>query len=327
MKPTNLEGNECCFVFNYYRLSPFDCAVIGKFLSSVLTNLKGVIPTSLHALNCQIGDYGLEQLLKPAISTAHSLPCPTTNIKHSNPVQLNLNVNLITHKSVEKLKCVLTLKGNVFTDLHLTGNFGNSMTNKYIVLKYLIECLSHKQCSVCHLFVVSCGFTEQHMYHLVLLVHSHSLRDLNISGNSLSTGFALFCSVLKMNKCLTGLDLLFITLSDDDILLLADALHEHSKISKLNLAKSNSFRSNIFYQFLQEVFCTSSRSCLSGVWVDDSQYRPAMKQLESYQAHRRQNGLPLVHLKIYNNERINFPLVMAETSAQLNMDKSLLTGE
>ena len=76
------------------------------------------------------------------------------------------------------------------------------------------------------------------MYHLVLLlVHSHSLQRLYLSGNSLSTGFALFCSGLKMNDSLTILSLLWITLSDDDILLLADALHQHSKLSTLGLIK------------------------------------------------------------------------------------------
>ena len=162
---------------------------------------------------------------------------------------------------MEKLKHVLTLQSNPITFYSLSGNFNHSMTNKYVALKHLIECLSHKKCSLHTLDVGYSGFTEQHMYHLVLLlVHSHSLQMLYLGGNYLSTGFALFCSGLKMNKCLTGLNLVDVALSDDDILLLADALHQHSKLSKLHL------RGPI--HFNHPSFCNSCRKysmCLQGV--------------------------------------------------------------
>ena len=229
---------------------------------------------------------------------------------------------------MEKLKHVLTLQSNPISWLSLSGNFNRSMTNKYVALKHLIECLAHKKCSVRTLLVDSSGFTEQHMYHLVLLlVHSHSLQILSLGGNYLSTGFALFCSGLKMNKCLTELNLGKVTLSDDDILLLADALHQHSKLSTLELRGSNSFQSPIFLQFLQKVFHVSSRSCLSRVNVGNRQYYPAMKQLESYQASRQQNGLPQIHLNIYNRDADLLPAVMAELAAMNKVEKSLLTGE
>ena len=100
---------------------------------------------------------------------------------------------------MEKLKQVLKLQRTCYpiTVLQVSQNFNYSMTNKYTALKHLIECLSHKKCSLQTLDVSYSGFTEQHMYHLVLLlVHSHSLQWLDLSGNSLGTGFALFCSGL-----------------------------------------------------------------------------------------------------------------------------------
>ena len=109
---------------------------------------------------------------------------------------------------------------------------------------------------------------------------------------------------------------MLITLSDDDILLLADALHQHSKLSTLGLSESNSFQSPIFLQFLQKVFHASSKSCLAQVDVDNSQYYPAMKQLESYQASRQKNGLPKIYLKIYNLEAEILPAVNAESKAK-----------
>ena len=166
------------------------------------------------------------------------------------------------------------------------------------------------------------------MYHLILLlVHSHSLRQIFLGSNHLSTGFALFCSGLKLNKCLTILHLIGVILSDDDILLLADALHQHSKLSTLNLAGSNSFQSPVFLQFLQKVYHASSRSCLSLVLVDNSQFYRAMKQLEIYQASRQQNGLPQIQLKIYNTDAEFLPLAVDEKLARANVEKGLLTGE
>ena len=166
------------------------------------------------------------------------------------------------------------------------------------------------------------------MYHLVLLlVHSHSLQELYLGYNGLSTGFALFCSGLKMNKYLTLLDLIGVILSDDDIFLLADALYQHSKLSMLTLLGTNSLQSPIFLQFLQKVFRASSRSRLSCVAVDQEQCYPAMKQLESYQASRQQNGLPKIHLEIYNMEAAVLPTYMAEQVAKENVEKSLLTGK
>ena len=71
----------------------------------------------------------------------------------------------------------------------------------------------------------------------------------------------------------------------------------------------------------------SSRSCLSLVAVDNRQYYPAMKQLESYQASRQQNGLPQIHLNIYNQDADLLPATMAELAAINKVEKSLLTGE
>ena len=324
VKPTNLKGDRCSFVFDNYRLSPFNCAVIGKFVSSVLAQFTITIPLNLRMTFCKIGDYGLEQFLQPIFFTMRSLTHTTTESKSSNDFHLFLSDNHLTHKSVEKLKHVLTLQSNPITALDLSLNFNYSMTNKYVVLKLLIECLSHKKCSLFFLTVAFSGFTEQHMYHLVLLlVHSHSLQELYLSFNSLSTGFALFCSGLKLNKCLIVLDLMGVTLSDDDILLLADALHQHSKLLELHLAGSNSCQSPIFFQFLQKVFCASSRSCLSRVAVDNRQYYPAMKQFESYQASRQQNGLPQIRLKIYNMHTTLIPTIEAEVSSKTQCREKL----
>ena len=63
------------------------------------------------------------------------------------------------------------------------------------------------------------------------------------------------------------------------------------------------------------------------VAVDNRQYYPAMKQLESYQASRQQNGLPQIHLEIYDLNAGLFPAAMAEKAAIENVGESLLTGE
>ena len=331
VKPTNLEGDTCCFVLDNYRLSPFNCAVIGKYVSSLLHVAQfttGTITLMFKMVYCKIGDYGLEQFLQPIFFTMRSLARTTTESISSIELHLFLVDNHLTHKSVEKVKNLLILQNNPITWLDLSVNFRHSMTNRYVVLKYFIECLSHKNCSLPVLSVGFCGFTEQHMYHLVLLlVHSHSLEHLYLSCNSLSTGFALFCSGLKMNKCLTSLGLMGVTLSDDDILLLADALHQHSKLSSLSLKDSNSFQPPIFLQFLWKVFRASSRSCLSVVEAGNRQYYRAMEQLKSFQASRRRNGLPQIHLMIYNQDANWLPAVMVEMKATKNVEKSLLTGK
>ena len=61
--------------------------------------------------------------------------------------------------------------------------------------------------------------------------------------------------------------------------------------------------------------------------VNNRQYYPAMKQLESYQIDRQQNGLPQIYLKINNFGETVLPAVMAETKAAKNLDKGLLTSE
>ena len=315
-------------MFDHYRLSPFNCAVIGKFLSSLLAQFTSTLPLVLSLQWCKIGDNGLEHFLQPVIFTMCSLARTTTQSKSFNELHLILGDNDLTHKSVEKLKQVLKLRSNPITLLYLSQNFNHSMTNKYTALKHLIECLSLKKCSLQFLSVGSSGFTEQHVYHLVLLlVHSHSLQELHLSFNSLSTGFSILCSGLKMNQCLTSLDLMGIPLSDDDILVLADALHQHAMLSTLGLFQSNSLHSPIFFQFLQKVFCVSSRSCLCIVVVDNRQYYPAMKQLESYQVHRQQNGLPQIYLEINILEQTAFSAAIAEIKATKNLEKGLLTGE
>ena len=302
--------------------------MIGKFISTLLAHFTSTIPLVLSMNYCKIGDYELEQFLQPVFFTMRSLAHTTTESKSSNDLCLHLQSNHLTHKSMEKLKHALTLRNNCITVLNISDNFEHSTKSKYVALKHLIECLSHKSCSLYNLSITFSGFTEQHMYHLVLLlVHSHSLGWLYFGDNSLSAGFALFCSALKMNKCLTYLDLAFVTLSDHDILFLADALHQHSKLSELHLMGSNPFHSPIFLKFLQKVFCVSSRSCLSCVDVGTRQYYLAMKQLESYQTSRQQNGLPQIHLEIYNMEENFRPMVKAENAAKNNMEKSLLTGE
>ena len=63
------------------------------------------------------------------------------------------------------------------------------------------------------------------------------------------------------------------------------------------------------------------------VGVDNRQYYPVMKQLESYQASRQQNGLSQIHLEIYNMFADYLPEVLAEMEAKRKVEKSLLTGE
>ena len=63
------------------------------------------------------------------------------------------------------------------------------------------------------------------------------------------------------------------------------------------------------------------------VVVDNGQYYPAMKQLESYQVNRQQNGLPRIYLEIKNQSATAFPVAMAEMKARESLEKGLLTGE
>ena len=63
------------------------------------------------------------------------------------------------------------------------------------------------------------------------------------------------------------------------------------------------------------------------VMVDNWQYYPAMKQLESYQVNRQQYGLPQIYLKINNLGETLLPAAMAEKEAAKNLEKGLLTGE
>ena len=150
--------------FDFYRLSPFNCAVNGKFVSSLLAQFTGIIPLNLSTDHCKIGDYGLEQFLQPVFFTMHPLACTTTESKCSNKLSFFLGSNNLTHKSVGKLKHVLILQSNPLTLLLLSNNFNHSMTNKYIILKHFIECLAHKKCSLSSLKVDISGFTEQHIH-------------------------------------------------------------------------------------------------------------------------------------------------------------------
>ena len=68
-KPTNLEGNSCCFVFDHYRLSPFNCVMIGRFVSCLLAQLTGTLPLTLCTRCYKLGDYEFEQFLEPVFST------------------------------------------------------------------------------------------------------------------------------------------------------------------------------------------------------------------------------------------------------------------
>ena len=62
--------------------------------------------------------------------------------------------------------------------------------------------------------------------------------------------------------------------------------------------------------------------------VANGQFPPVMKQLESYQANRQQNGLPEIKLKIdttCTNEYLS--RINAEVTKALIIEKNLLTGE
>ena len=257
-------------------------------------------------------------------SQEHTSTCHTP----SNQLQLDLHYNNITHKSVEHLNFLAMSQNIGHLGLLLGNNFYKASTNRYIVLKHLIECLKRKRCLLSCLHLGHSGFTEQHMYHLaLLLIHSHSLHQLYLDGNVLSTGFSLFCLGLKMNKCLSVLSLRFLHLSNDDVLLLADALHKHSKLSLLFLAFTNPFRPNIFIQFLGKVFGLSSKSCLSVISVCNYQYNPMKRQLESYKAKQQENGLPQTNLEIFNMECAIAKPLADEDAAAANLHQELLTGK
>ena len=149
--PINSEGSDYLFAFDFYRLSPFNCAVIGKFISSLLAQFTSNIPLLLTMNYCKIGDYGLEQFLQPVCFLMQSLACTTTESKSSNELHLHLRGNHLTHESVEKWKHVLTLQSNPITMLDLVDNFKHSTTNKYVALKHLIECLSNKKMFITYL--------------------------------------------------------------------------------------------------------------------------------------------------------------------------------
>ena len=127
-----------------------------------------------------------------------------------------------------------------------------------------------------------------------------------------------------MNKFLVDLDLNYVRLSDGDVLLLADALHEHSKLSKLGLMDCNSFQNSLFMQSLQKVSRFASRSCLSEVHVDGLQYHPVKQQLEIYQASRQQKCLMKLDLRIATTE---MPILQARERIAQTLENSLLTGE
>ena len=277
---------------------------------------------------CQIGDHELELLLQPFLAHKTSRVPTVTRNNHYSRFLWDLSENNITWVSVQRLKHLLTSQLFPSTDLLLRKSFNTITTNKYRVLVYLIECLFQENCALNYLDMSRTGFTEQHMYHLVLLlVHSHSLGRLFLFGNHLSTGFGLFCSALKMNKHLATLGLNNVLLSDEDTLLLADAIREHSKISQLLLEGCNSFQNNLFVEFLQKVFDFPSRSCLSIVGVDDLQYHCMKHQLEIYQAICQQKGLPIIDLSIVNYKTEMSPKLRMEVRARKSLNKTLLTGE
>ena len=214
--------------------------------------------------------------------------------------------------------------------LHLGGNFVKALTNRYVALKHLIECLHQKRCPLQFLDLSNSGFTEQQMYHLVLLlIHSYSLEVLSLDGNILSSGFSFFCLALRMNKCLATLSLNSLHLSDDDVLLLADALHEHANLSALSVALTNPFQPSIFTQFLRKVFESSSKSCLSEISVLDYQYSPMQQQLETYQVNRQQEGIPQINLTIFNVQEVLSNPARTEQLATGNLlnHPDLLTGK
>ena len=285
LRPKDVHGNHC-LCFDHYHLSSFKCRVIGQFLSSVLTHMTCSFPIFLKMEQCRIGDHEVGSLLQPMFVKMSSLACTTTLNSSSNTLALDLCDNNITHVSVKKLK-FLTMPQHIDCfELFVGGYFINALTNRYVALKHLIECLHQKRCSLRVLDLANSGLTEQHMYHLILLlIHSHSLELLNLKGNILSSWFSFFSLGLQMNKCLTKLSLnsLHLANNDIDVLFLADALHGHSKLSTLIVAFSNPFRPSIFTQFLQKVFAPSSRSCLSEIWICEYQYHPMRQQLEGYQ--------------------------------------------
>ena len=86
---------------------------------------------------------------------------------------------------------------------------------------------------------------------------------------------------------------------------------------------------NHLVRFFQKAFCAFSRSCLSQVDVDNSQYYPAIKQMESYPACRQQNSLPQIHLNIHNiNIDIkSLQVAMAEIKTTEKVKKSWLTDK
>ena len=125
----------------------------------------------LNMRHCRIGDHGLELLHQPFLANKRS-PAPTImrNKRCYSKVRWHFSGNNITCVSVKKLKCLFTSQFFPRTDLHLTHNFNSMTVDKYRVLNYLIECLFQKNCSLRFIDIGVSDFTEQHMYHLVLLL-------------------------------------------------------------------------------------------------------------------------------------------------------------
>ena len=126
IKPQTLQNNIVQISFSHYRLSPFDCTVIGAFLSQVLNCSTGTCSSELHVGfdNCKIGDHGVQILLQPILD--HKPSSAVTRSKPYSKFSLGLAGNDITCASVQKLKQLFTLPFIPSTRLHLLNNFTHS---------------------------------------------------------------------------------------------------------------------------------------------------------------------------------------------------------
>ena len=136
--PTQVPINHHCLCFDCYHLSTFNCTVIGKYLSHVLTHSR--CPIMLKMEQCKMGDRELSHLLQPILVKMSSRD-PSTCHTFSNALVFDLRHSNITHKSVEHLKSLATSEHTFGLELLLGNNFFKASTNRYVALKHLIKCL------------------------------------------------------------------------------------------------------------------------------------------------------------------------------------------
>ena len=279
---TQMSKYTCSISFDHLGLDAVDCLSIGYFILN-----KCLVSTNVHLVMvdlgyCYIGDTETEILIKyiRQVPVNERVVIDIGGKKYIKPnapgVVIDLGFNTLSHGAIKSLTDAL-IQTSTLQGIQLYGSLHSTVIDIKSALKYLIEGVSRN--SSCEgLAIGHCSLGPAHAYHLALLTAVCSTCRLDLSFNNIRSAVSFIAEAIKHNRAIKLLYLIGCYISDQEVMVLGDALQQNETLKFLCIPE-NSFSSDALTFFLKGLIGTKSRLCtltVDHIITDEQRYIAAV---------------------------------------------------